>query len=385
MEDKTKFVLIGLLGVSAVFIFLFIQALTSKQFILRERDDLKKENALLLSKAESIESSIRGYENKIGLLNKDLDRISREKQELERRLDLASKEKQELIERLKTKPVQPPPAPALVTVAPEETQDVYWAGILKVKKDLEWQLDSARSELKTLQMSYEELQREKGNLELDINTLRLENRDSKHQLEYEQKLMDSLAKELVREKNDKMQIQDLSKLAKSENKALSQKLKKVNNQKANLDKKLQRLQEEKAGAEQRLKEMENELTEKTSQINVLKGQMDAAISAEATPATAPEEKESVELPPIVVRPQPEPQTEENVNIGGGKILAINKENNFVIINLGEDNGIKVYDTFKVYRQERAIAVLEVIQTRRNISACDIKKESEPVKIEDSVR
>ncbi len=97
-----------------------------------------------------------------------------------------------------------------------------------------------------------------------------------------------------------------------------------------------------------------------------------------------EEKESVELPTIVVRPQPESSAQESKEVSGN-ILAINKDNSFVIIDLGLDTGIKVGDTFQVQRDNKFIATIEVIQARKNISACDIKKETEPIKVGDSVR
>jgi len=57
----------------------------------------------------------------------------------------------------------------------------------------------------------------------------------------------------------------------------------------------------------------------------------------------------------------------------------------VVINLGQDAGVSVGSRFSVYRDDREIAILEVIQLRSLIAACDIVKESKTIKIGDSVK
>jgi chromosome segregation ATPase len=382
MERKTKFIVLGLAGLSVIFVFLYIQTLGSKQLVLRERDDLKKENITLVGKLDKLRENIRDYENKIGLLNNDLDKVSRENQELERKFELASKERAELVERLKSRPAQ-----AAQSQAPPDT-DAYWAGILKEKTDLELQLGNLRGELRTAQITNEELQREKSVVELDVNSLKRDNEDLKRQLEYNQKVMDSVSQELVREKNDKIKIQDTFKLIKNENTLLMRQLKSLNERKVNLEKKLQGLQEKNEALERKFTEMQTMLTDKISKIDDLKDRLDTIRSGSADKAEAPQEKkESVELPAIVVRPQQTetPSAEAPAGALTGKILAVNKDTNFVIIDLGEEAGIKIGDSFQVYREAKPIASIVVIQTRRNIAACDIKKETTPIKVGDTIR
>ncbi len=381
MEQKSKFIVLGLAGLSVIFIFLYIQTLNSKQLVLRERDDLKKENTTLNNKLDKLEDNIRGYENKIGLLNKDLDKVSREKQEIEKKFELANKEKTELIERLKSRPAQAEVAPQM----PPDT-DAYWGGILKEKTDLELQLGNLRTELKSTQITNEQLQREKSILELDVNNLKRDNGDLKRQLEYNQKVMDSVSQELVREKNDKIKIQDTFKSIRNENTILARQLKSLNERKVNLERKLQEFQEKNAALERKFTEMQTMLTDKLSQIDGLKEKLDSIRSGAKTDVPQGK-KESVELPPIVVRPQQTetPSVQASIGTLTGKILAINKDTNFVIIDLGEEAGINVGDSFQVYRDAKSIASIEVIQTRRNIAACDIKKETLPIKVGDAIR
>ena len=111
-------------------------------------------------------------------------------------------------------------------------------------------------------------------------------------------------------------------------------------------------------------------------------------SAQAPAVAAQEtvfEGESVELPPIVVRPQAASLPINETGIGMGKVLAVNRDNNFVIMDLGGEQGIKVGNTFVVYRGDQPIADVEVVQARQSISACDIKRETTPIKVGDTIR
>jgi predicted nuclease with TOPRIM domain len=292
--------------------------------------------------------------------------------------------------KLQTQPQpRPQPQPEVLSLT---TSDAYWAGILKTKTDLELQLPKIREELRSLQISNEELERQKSSLSLDIKNLKTENKDLQHQMEYNQKIMDSIAQELVREKNDKIQLQERYKRARNENKILVRQLNNLNSQKIDFRRKFQILQKEKTMVEQRFTEMEAMLINQISQVNNLKEQLDAIRSErDERSGTTPQmlggkrAKESVELPPIVVRPSIESKTQETPATPLGKVLAVDKENNFVIIDLGEDAGVRMGDIFEVYREDITIAFLEVIQTRKDIAACDIKKGMSPIKIGDTIR
>jgi len=389
MEQKVKLIIIGLAVFTLVCLFLFILTFSVKQDLMRERNDLKAENTTLSLKVDKLTESLRGYESKITSLGRDLESASQQKAELEKKYEEVNKAKEELLKRLEGRVVQSEPLRAPQELIPQ-TSDAYWADVLKAKGELELQLNNLREDFKSLQIANEQAQREKSNIELDLNNLKRENADLKRQFEYNQKLMDSIAQELVREKNDKTQIQDAYKTTKNENASLSRELKGLNVRKTALEKKVQELQNTKGGLEHRLSEMEEMLTEGVTQIGGLKERIDD-IKTTAKPGSIEkaDQKDSVELPAIVVRPQPDltaPRAEKSPEAGmAGKVLAVNRDNNFVVVDLGQDAGLKSGDILKVYRGERAIAGIEAIQIRRNISACDIKKEADPIKIGDIVK
>ena len=384
MEKNAKFIIIGLIGLSVICLFLFLSALTSKQQVVRERDDLKTENTSLNAKIDKLQAIFKNYENKIASLNKDLEQAAQEKNDIQDKYNSVTKERDDMSARLKD--LQAHPQIVKQEVEAPQANDAYWANIIKAKTDLELQITSLRNELKNIQMNSESLARDKSALELDLNNLKNERDDLKRQLEYNQKVTDSISQELVREKNDKTQIQGSFKSLKNENTILTRQIRVLNSHRTELENKIQKLQEGKAGVERRVNEMESILTDRMGQIDNLKVQIDAVRSGKPMdPSMA--RQESVELPAIVVKPgssvnKQNPLDQENMI---GKILAVNRDNNFVIVDLGQNSGIKSGDKLQVYRGDKNIGFVEVIQVRKDISACDIKKESAPIKIGDIVR
>ncbi|MDO8662101.1 MAG: hypothetical protein Q7K98_02620 [Candidatus Omnitrophota bacterium] len=390
MEQKAKFIIIGLAIFTLACLFLFVQAFNAKQDLTRERDDLKTENTTLNSKVDKLTVSLRSYESRITSLTKDLEEASHQKEDLEKKYAEVSKAKDDLVKKLTEQASRiESSSQAIVQESPLPlSNDAYWAEVLKRKGELELQLSGLRDDFKSLQITNEQAQREKSNLELDFNNLKRENADLKRQIDYNQKISDSIAQELVREKNDKAQIQGGYKTVRNENASLSRGLRSLTVRKVSLEQKIQELQRSKGELEHRLSEMETMLTQGVAQISGIQQRIDD-IKGQSKNAedTKTGKKESVELPAIVVRPQIEAANRPgNIDSSSmGKVLAVNRDNNFVIINLGQDTGLKAGDSLKVYRGERAIAGIEAIQVRQDIAACDIKKEADPIKIGDSVK
>jgi predicted nucleic acid-binding Zn-ribbon protein len=394
MEHKTKFIIIGLAGFSLICLFLFIQATSSQQMLVRERNDLKNENAALTGKINQLEGDLKENQRKLSSLKGERDKAAQELTDLQGKFEQASRARDELVTKLEQQQSRmSSQAPVIIKQeepAAPDTADAYWAGVLKAKADLEMQLSSIRGDLKMLQINNESLQRDKNALEIDIKSLSNEKKDLLRQLDYNQKLLDSIAQDVVREKNDKAKIQDNLKIIKNENLVYSRQLKSLNNRKAALEKKIQELQEGKSTVEKRLNEMEAMLADRVLQIDSLKNDLDMIGSGKVLPpppALKDKPKESVELPAIVVRSLPSAGGNDKAghSDSSGRILAVNPESNFVVIDIGASSGIKNGDTFNVYREGKSIGSIEVIQARGNISACDIRKKSTALRIGDSIK
>ncbi|MHB8155269.1 MAG: hypothetical protein ACYDFR_04355, partial [Candidatus Omnitrophota bacterium] len=107
MEQKIKFIIIGLIGFSVVCLFLFLQAIGSQQLLVRERNDLKSENTTLANKISQLELELNGNKNKIDSLRIERDKVVEDLGDLQKKFELASKARDELIDKLKNQRQQP--------------------------------------------------------------------------------------------------------------------------------------------------------------------------------------------------------------------------------------------------------------------------------------
>ncbi len=400
MEQKTKFIIIGLIVILIGSLFFTMQTYSAKQALERQKGDLEKENTSLNTKVGEMQTVNRRLEGKISALSRDLDTIAKEKEDIQKRFDSLTKEREILIEKLKAQPrveVREVVRQA-VSVAPPSSasgaEDAYWAGILKAKTDLEFQMQNISGEIKSLKISNDNLAKEKVSLELELNNLTREKQDLQRQFEYNKRILDNISQELVREKNDKMQVQDSITPIKNENATLRRQLRSLSKQNNILANQINALQEEKATLEQKFNGLDASLKDRITKISDLKQQLEGIratgqVQDEMEKPQYLGQASPVELPPIVVRPQttgtaasPGAQAAATLQ---SRVMAINKENNFVIIDAGEEAGVRLGATFEVYREGKNIATIEVMQVRKTIAACDIKRETMPVKIGDTIR
>lgn len=380
MEQKVKFIIIALVALLVVTIFMNFKNFTSKQLLERQSDALKNENSALVEKVNKMSKEYQSLVKKTESLGEELDKAGKEKEELQTKYNLLERTRKDLIERIKTLKVKTKVEPPLA-VAPVPT-DAYWAGVLKEKTALAMQLENLRSDFNKIQAGNEEALREKANLEAEIRSLNFEKQDLNRQLEYNKKALDGITLQLEAEKNDKSQINDALRAIKNENNVLRQQLKSLSKRKLNLEKKIDELVEDNDRYAKRFNELDILLKDKILQVDTLNKQLISGTTVEANPE--PGESSSVELPAIVVRPQQTGLATQGRN-SLCKVMAINRDNNFVIIDLGENSGIRLGEIFKVYRDDDTVATIEVIQVRKTISACDIKKETKPIKVGDIVK
>jgi chromosome segregation ATPase len=388
MDKKSRIIIFVLIILLLGAVIFALMTVSSKELLRREfestRERLQQENEALAKKAAEAIEEKKNTQARLEEIRQQLDNLSREKQELERKYDTVVKEREALIERLKNVGTtqQLPPAP--VVPPKPEVEDAYWAKVLKEKADLEMGLDGLKSQVSNLKMQVEELKNNKTSLELELKNLNQEKEELERKLSYNEKLIDSISLELVREKKEKRKLEEEIKALKNEYRMAIRRINTLNEEKLNLDKKLQQVQNEKTELERKLKEANIVLEKKILESEEAKENYS---SSEKPLKPAEESAQSVELPTIVVRSQETgaeiPQ--EKVVASKGKVLAVNKEHNFIVIDLGEEQGIKIGDTFSVYRDEQKIANVEVIQTRKNVSACDIRQQSTNIRVGDTVK
>lgn len=384
-----KFVAIGLAAALLISIFANFQSCNSRKAAELARDALKEENASLSKKVKESIKEKKEIEEKLGALKGELDKLTKEKDdlaslrdELQKQYEALVKERDAMQEKLKG---QIGEARGGIADSASSREESYWARVIKEKTDLSVQVDSLRSELERLRIANEQLKRDKDSLELDLKNL---NRD-KETLEQQVKGMDSISIDLVREKNAKMKVQDDLAAIKRENSSLRRQLRYLGSRKTYLENKLQKLQEDKESLQRQFDEMGTLLESKMYQMGDVKEKLKAIRSGEELETSEPK-KDSVELPPIVVRPGSEmpasaARASSSDTQGIGRILEVNRESKFVVIDLGEDYGLKIGDVFRVYRSGKLVGTIEVVQARKGITACDIKEEKTPIKVGDIIK
>ena len=395
MQDKIKYVLIALGVFFLISVIVNIQVFNAKKVVERERDAVKEENTTLLKKIDENIKENKRLEAKINLLTKDFEKVSadlaaltKEREELVQQFEQVKKEKKELEEKVKSlTPEEGGGRPPAVTAV----ADSYWAGILKKKADLELQVESLKGEINKVRLSNAQLLTEKGDMELEVSNVVRQNDDLKRQIEYigsNQKSIDTLTQDLVREKNDKFQIQNSLSLIRSENTLLRRQLKSLGKRNIDLEKKVVEMQGKNKNLEDSFAKVESLLKDQMLKMNSLKGTLEDERSKALPPIAYPDQAPSaggvVELPPIVVSPRGAAAPLGSL-IVAGKVVSIDRENNFAIIDLGENSGVKKGDSFQIYRSGKPIASVVVIEARRDISACDIKKESTSIQPGDTVK
>jgi len=163
----------------------------------------------------------------------------------------------------------------------------------------------------------------------------------------------------------------------------------LGDRKLSLEKKLADMQSKNAALESSLASMELYIKQQMFKMDDIRTQMEDARGAPAARPVQQEKragkKEAIQLPPIVVRPQQQ-STAPKADFGAqARIISVDRDNNFVVVNIGQANDLKTGDTLQVFRDGQAIGSLQVIQTRERIAACDITEEKSPLRAGDLVK
>ncbi|MFH1655693.1 MAG: hypothetical protein ABH954_03690 [Candidatus Omnitrophota bacterium] len=384
MEKGSKLIIIALAAVLAISLIFVFQANVAKQNVVKEykgkAESLKEENAGLQAQFERLESEKRRLQDKLATIQSDIDRITTEREEWRNKYELVSREKEDLIEKIRTKPAAVAQAPSA------ESQHVvsaegYWAEVLKEKADLALRLQDLQDNLDDTTAQLQEVKKEKTDVELQLGFLQQTKEELERKVTYNQKLVASLSTDLAREKSDKVAVLQQIDNIKKENMALRRQVKDLSTAKLALEKGLKKLENEKDDLDKRITSTEQILTGRMNELLEMKREIEASLGMELSEEGA-QATESIQLPPIIVRAGATATSQ--LQDKTGKVLSVNEANNFVIINIGEDNGVVAGDIFRVFKKNKHIGTVEVIQVRKDICAADIKYSSEKISVDDLV-
>lgn len=416
MQDKLKYILFGIGGVVVLAILIVLGSRIKS--LENDKNTLIGENAALTEKVNAVSGENKSLKEQVAGLNADLSKLKTDKEQLQNDYQGLVKEREELqakIDKLvaEKESLNQVVASAQSSAVEPVSTDAYWGKVLKKKADLELQVDALRDQVKAMKAQADQIALEKNSLTMELNNIKRDGTDLQRQADYSQRLADTLTQDLAREKSDKMQIEKTLATLKADNRTLRQQLQNTINHKTRLEQQMADLLQKNQALEGSLSNMEGYVKQQMVQVDSLKNRIQESKKASAAAVVKPEESafeevsgsapgrsgavssggQAIQLPPIVVRPQgegrgiaaPLPALSAPAQISArGRVVSVDRDNHFVVIDLGKSAGLKLGDVFRVVRAGQPIADLSVIQVRDRISACDIVKETSTIMPGDQV-
>ncbi|MDE2028451.1 MAG: hypothetical protein KGJ11_07920 [Candidatus Omnitrophica bacterium] len=364
----------------------------------------------------SLQSQYDQLKQKSDDITAQLQQANSDRDDWKNRADTVSKERDQLMDKLKHQPVKivykyktrtvkvPAAAPASAAApdlstltAPDVTTqkgEYYWASVLRQKAALQVELEKEKADLDQAALQVVTLKKQNTDLETQVKQLANEKDEIVQKIKYGQDLADNLSVDLARSRNDQAAVNDRADRLKGENEQLLSQIRQLDAAKLQLEQNVSRLTDDKESLQKKLIETESVIQGRIDDIWKIKASLDKKL-AENAPTASSSNGSSMELPPIIVNAPSQAPAASAAPAGTatmtngkteGSIISINEPNNFVIVDLGQENSpVAIGSILKVYRDSNQVASLQVIQVRRDICAADIKTKSAELKVGDIVR
>ena len=390
---------------------------------LGEMNGLKDQLAQETGEKSKVQSTMDGLQKRVAELLAQISEVTADRDKWQSRLEEIKKERDELVVKLQEKPQviyeekvvykEREPDPVAQTSEPVQqaahnpaaqdpisaavpadaalnfsnTNEKYVAQLLREKTALEVGIDKLKVDLSRHSLEIVDLKQANENLRMDLDGVQQEKQSIADDIKDKEEMVNRLSLELARAKNDKQFVaQRVDKLT-QKNMQLRQDLKKLAAAKIVLEKSIVQITQEKDGMDRKLDQAEAVLQNKIGEVWDIKDSLDRSFNVVKGKIKAANE---VELSPIVVSEHGTapavPADMQATKLGfEGEVMSVNEQSNFVIVDIGEKRGLRVGDTLGIYRGVDYIARLEVLQVRPDIAAADLKEQSAPVKVGDTVR
>jgi len=348
-----------------------------KKKLAAEVSNLSKERNDLSDKNSKLERERQTFEEKIQTVNAQLDSITKERDEWKKKSDDMSRERDALVEKLKEKQkvdvIQAQTSVQQSVVATPASEE-YWADFVRMKAALEIKVEDLNKQLSDTKMKLAEFDKNNKELTIKIDEVSKERDRVEKDMEIKERTMNIMSRDLVSEREArKIAMEELAKL-RSENVGYKRELVMLNKEKVTLQGNVKDASEKRDTLEQKISGVENVMKGKSLELEELQKELTTTIKGNAGIATR--ETTSVELPPIVVKSGSGPKGLR------GEVLAVNPEEKFIVVNLGEASGVGPGNQLKVLRKNKEIGSVEIIETRKDISAADIKNVAPGINIQE---
>ena len=376
-------------------------------------DQLNNNISKIQQDKSQVQSQADELKQKSETLSSQLEQANSDRDDWKNRVETMRHERDDLMEKLKHQPTkivykdrvqirkvivhdalaaaEGSPAPAAAPNVASSQGDQYWAAVLKQKAALQIEIAKEKAALDQAALQVVDLKKQNSDLQLEVKQVSNEKDEIVQKIKYGQDLADNLSIDLARSRNDQKAVNDRADKLKEENLELQSQIRGLSSTKLELERTVARLTDDKDAMQKKLVQTESIIQSRIDDIWKIKEGLDKKLS-ENTASPAPSAG-SMELPPIIVNASNNQQqvvasTGSTTAVGKtqGSIISINQSNNFVIVDLGQENSsVGVGNPLRAYRNGNQIAILEVIQVRRDICAADIKDKSSELKVGDTVR
>ncbi|MCP4652868.1 MAG: hypothetical protein GY858_05740 [Candidatus Omnitrophica bacterium] len=331
---------------------------------------LNQENSTLKNQLSALEREKRSLEDRWAKVQSRLAEMEKEGATLRRKYKDVVKDKDALVEKLNAKPkVQ---VTERVASASSQSQapagsDDYWADFVRAKAELSIKLDDMNKKLTTAKITLSEREKKNKELSLEIDELEALKKQVEDQVQFKTRALEIVSKELVNEREARKNLTDETMKMRKSGVKLKRELVLANKEKVQLQKSVEGMTSEKDKLEKRISEIERILKQKALALQDLQDNLYQALNPNTV---IKQDSASVGLPPIVVKP-------DVAGVKGlrGEIVAVNHEEKFIIVDIGETKGMRPGFRLKILRGDKEIGTAQVIETRREISAADIKEVS----------
>jgi chromosome segregation ATPase len=388
--DKTLrsilWILVGLVVLSSfstAWFFLSKEKLYNEYTNLEElfkttMDKLNTELTLAAMEKTELKSKLQAIEKKFSILEASHRSLSSENEtavserdDLKRELSSVKKGKAFLEKRLR-----------------EIESDMFVANLLKQKVGLEVEIERLKNEIEPKNQVISMLKAESVDKDLRLAKLQEEKNLVEQSLKDSEQVAQIISNDFLREKDVNKDDKRMSEKFALENNALKSRISKFEE----IAKEYNNLLAEKESMNAKLARLESDVEYKNHEINKFKiALQESAVKSQETRAEAYHSPEEVDLPPIRAQKTAKLTTPSLERLGEklelkGRIVTVNKEHNFVVIDLGKQDGIDIGNKLNVYRGETFLGSVEIIQTRDRIAAANIKdlKEGLSIEINDTV-
>ncbi len=283
----------------------------------------------------------------------------------------------------------------------EIESNTFFSDTIREKAELEVQVNQFKSMMDEKEREVAELKQQNQNLVSKINVNGESEGLLKRQLEEKESVNKLLSQYLADEKQRNKDIANRLAALKTEKESISKQLDQLVSEKEYAQRKLQEIamdlesnQKEKKLLTAKLESVQQVISERLGEIVRVKQDLDSTL--QDTKTYVQNQIEEIELEPIVVRSEVKTapvtvasaasnetrQIREEIPVQVaavntakelvGKVLVVNENLNFIVIDKGANQGVAVGMKFKVMDSKGVIADTKVIEVRDNIAAADIQ-------------